>query len=163
MDDAVPLLDRIASCQQVLGVVVSDLFEGAVFTLFGGPICHDGHCNLNVCVAHLRVSEDEVAFQLSDASDTDLATLCAGVAIDDVLQHGPVVDAVVGESGVIHCFREAALEDAGVEFRDRARVHGQFKEALHLAILAEVQRLHPEFDVAPAQLRGYLTRKQIGV
>ena len=64
MDDAIPLLDGVASRQQVLGIVVSDLLEGAVLALLGGPIGHDGHCHLNVCVAHLGVSEDEVTFQL---------------------------------------------------------------------------------------------------
>ena len=53
MDDAVPLLNGIASRQQVLGVVISDLFEWAVFALLGRLVSHDGHCDLNVCVAHL--------------------------------------------------------------------------------------------------------------
>ena len=259
MDDAVPLLDGIAPRQQVLGVVVSDLLERAVFALLGGLVGHDGHCDLNVCVAHLRIPQDEIALQLSNASDADLAALRASVAIEDVLEDGPVVDAVVGvegeveaqvrqvvlllrplaisatagaladdlriledlevsrkslaldlhalvalevgldvrkrrggaevvddvvahlvehgdvldlhapadvfledlldyrsdvgslvgELGVIHRLREAALEDVGIEFRDRARAHGQSQEALHLAVLAEVQRLHLEFDVAP--------------
>ncbi|MEO2530534.1 hypothetical protein ABG984_01815 [Collinsella aerofaciens] len=217
---------------------------------------------MDVRIAHLWVSEDEVTFQLSNAPDADLATLRASVAIDDVLQHGPVVDAVVGvegeveaqvrqvvllltaqrfsrlqveagaladdlrvledlevsreslaldlhallafevgldvrkrsggaevvddvvahlaehgdvldlhapanvlfedlldyrrdvsalvgESRVIHCLREASLEDIGIEFHDRIRVHEQPQEALHLAILTKVQRLHLEFDVAP--------------
>ena len=60
MDDAAPLLDGIASRQQVLRVVVSDLGEGPVFALFGGPVGHDGHCDLDVCVAHLGISRDEV-------------------------------------------------------------------------------------------------------
>ena len=101
MDDAVPLLNGIASRQKVLGVVVSDLLERAVFALLGGPVGHDGHCNLNVCVAHLWVSEDEVTFQLSNAPDADLATLRASVAVNDVLEDGPVVDAVVGVEGEV--------------------------------------------------------------
>ena len=36
MNDATPLLDGVASRQQVLGVVVPDLLEGAVFALLGG-------------------------------------------------------------------------------------------------------------------------------
>lgn len=75
-----PFLKGVASRQQVLGVVVSDLFERAVFELLGGLVGHDGHCDLYVCVAHLRVPEDEVAFQLSYASDADLATLRASVS-----------------------------------------------------------------------------------
>jgi len=261
MDDAVPLLNGVASCQQVLGVVVFNLLERAVFALLGGPVSHDGHCDLNVCIAHLWVPQDEIALQLSDASDTDLATLRESVAINDVLEDGPVVDAVVGiegkveaqvrqvilllaperfsrlqveagaladdlrifkdlevsrkrlaldlhtlfalkvgldvrkrrggakvvdevvthlvehgdvldlhapadvlfenlldycrdvsalvgEPGVIHRFREATLEDIRIKLRDRIRVHGQSQETLHLAILAKVQRLHLEFDVA---------------
>ena len=68
MNDAVPLLNGIASRQQVLGVVVFNLLERAVFALLGGPVSHDGHRHLNVCVAHLGVSEDEVTFQLSNGS-----------------------------------------------------------------------------------------------
>lgn len=101
MNDAVPKLDGVASRQQILGIVVSDLFEGAVFALLGGPVGHDGHCHLNVCVAHLRVSEDEVTFQLSNAPDTDLETLRTSVAINDVLEDGAVVDAVVGVEGEV--------------------------------------------------------------
>lgn len=101
MDDAVPLLNGIASRQQVLGVVVPDLLERAVFALLGGPVGHDGHCDLNVRVAHLWVSEDEVTFQLSNAPDVDLATLRASVAVNDVLEDGPVVDAVVGVEGEV--------------------------------------------------------------
>lgn len=62
---------------------------------------HDGHCDLNVYVAHLWVPQDEIALQLSDASDTDLATLRTSVAINDVLEDGPVVDAVVGIEGKV--------------------------------------------------------------
>ena len=38
MNDAAPLLDGVASRQQVLGVVVPDLLEGAVLALLGGPV-----------------------------------------------------------------------------------------------------------------------------
>ena len=101
MNDAIPLLDNIASRQQVLGIVVHYLGERAVFALLGGPVGHDGHCDLNVCIAHLWVPQDEIALQLSDASDTDLATLRESVTINDVLEDGPVADAVVGIEGEV--------------------------------------------------------------
>ena len=101
MNDAIPLLNGIASRQQILGIVVFNLSEGPVFALFRCPVGHDGHGNLNVCVAHLGVPEDEVAFQLPDASDADLIALHESVAIDDVLQYGPVIDAVVGVEGEV--------------------------------------------------------------
>ena len=101
MNDAVPLLNGIASRQQVLGVVVFNLLERSIFALLGGPVGHDGHRHLNVCIAHLGVSEDEVTFQLSNASDADLATLRESVAINDVLKNGPVVDAVVRIEGKV--------------------------------------------------------------
>ena len=101
MNDAIPLLDNIASRQQVLGIVVHYLGEGAILALLGGPVGHDGHCDLNVRVAHLGVSEDEVTFQLSNATDTDLATLRESVTINDVLKDGPVADAVVGIEGEV--------------------------------------------------------------
>ena len=276
VDDAVPLLDGVASRQQVLGVVVSDLCEGAVFALLGGPIGHDGHRDLDVRVAHLGASQDEVAFQFADAPDADAVSPCAGVGVDDVLEHGPVVDpvvgvegeveaqvcqvvllltsqrfsrlqveagaladdfrvledpevarerlaldpyallalevrsdvrkrrggaevvddivahlvehgdvlhlhapadvlfedllddrrdvcALVGELGVVHRFREAAFEDVGVELCNRVRIHGQPQEVFHLAVFAEVQRLHLEFDVASGKLSGQLAGKQVGV
>lgn len=96
MDDAVPLLNGIASRQQVLGIVVFNLLERAVFALLGGLVGHDGHCDLNVCIVHLWVPQDEIALQLSNASNTDLATLRESVAINDVLEDGSVVDAVIG-------------------------------------------------------------------
>ena len=101
MNDAIPLLDNIASRQQVLGIVVHYLGEGAILALLGGPVGHDGHCDLNVRVAHLGVSEDEVTFQLSNATDTDLAPLRESVAINDVLKDGSVVDAVIGVEGKV--------------------------------------------------------------
>ena len=101
MDDAIALLDGIASRQQVLGVVVPDLLERTVFALLRCPVGHDGHGDLDVCVSHLRVPQDEIALQLSDAPDADLATLRASVAINDVLEDGPVVDAVVGVEGEV--------------------------------------------------------------
>ena len=101
MNDAIPLLDNIASRQQVLGIVVHYLGEGAILALLGGPVGHDGHCDLNVRVAHLGVSEDEVTFQLSNATDTDLATLRESVAINDVPKDGSVVDAVIGVEGKV--------------------------------------------------------------
>lgn len=101
MDDSVPLLNGIASRQQVLGVVVSNLPERAVFALLGQPVSHDSHCDLNVCVAHLWVSKDEVTFQLSNASNADLAALRTSVAINDVLEDGPVVDAIIGVEGKV--------------------------------------------------------------
>lgn len=101
MNDAVPLLDGVASRQQVLGIVVLNLSEGPVFALLRCPVGHDGHGDLDVCIDHLGVPEDKVAFQLADASDADLATLRERVAMDDVLQHGPVVDAVVGVEGEV--------------------------------------------------------------
>ena len=89
MNDAVPLLSGIASRQQILGVVVSGLFEGAVFALLGEPLSPDGHRDLDVCKTHLVVPEDEVALELANASDADLATPCASVAINDVLEDEP--------------------------------------------------------------------------
>ena len=101
MDDTIALLDGVASRQQVLGIVVLNLSEGPVFALLRCAVGHDGHGHLDVCVAHLGVPEDEVAFQLPDASDADLATLRERVAIDDVLKDGPVIDAVVGVEGEV--------------------------------------------------------------
>ena len=101
MNDAIPLLDNIASRQQVLGIVVHYLGEGAILALLGGPVGHDGHCDLNVCIAHLWVPQDKIALQLSDASDTDLATLRESVTINDVLKDGSVVDAVIGVEGKV--------------------------------------------------------------
>lgn len=101
MDDAIPVLNGIASRQQVLGVVVFDAGEEAVFALLGGSISHDGHCDLDVCVAHLGASQNEIAFQLANAPNADAVSPRAGIGVDNVLKHGPVVDSVVGVEGKV--------------------------------------------------------------
>ena len=101
MNDAIPLLDGVASRQQVLGIVVLDLSEGPVFALLRCPVGHDGHGDLDVCIDHLGVPEGEAALQLPDAPDADVATLRASVAVNDILEDGPVVDAVVGVEGEV--------------------------------------------------------------
>lgn len=55
MNDAIALLDRVASRKQLLRIVALNLSEGPVFALLGGLVGHDGHDHLN-----MRVSSSQV-------------------------------------------------------------------------------------------------------
>ena len=96
MHDAAAVLDGVAACDDKLGPVVPYLLEWAVLAILGLPVVHDGHRHLHVGVFHLGRAHNEVTLELADASHTHLVTQAPRVAIDDVLQHGPVVDTIVG-------------------------------------------------------------------
>ena len=148
MNDAVPLLNGIASRQQVLGVVVPDLLERTVFALLCCPVGHDGHGHLNICVSHLRVSQNEIALQLPDASDADLATLRERVAIDDVLKDGPVIDAVVGVEGEVEAqVRQVVLLLAPQRFSRLQVEAGALADDLRVFEDLEVPRERLAFDL----------------
>lgn len=51
MNDAIALLDRVASRKQLLRIVALNLSEGPVFALLGGLVGHDGHGHLNMHVS----------------------------------------------------------------------------------------------------------------
>ena len=51
MNDAIALLDRVASRKQLLRIVALNLSEGPAFALLGGLVGHDGHDHLNMCVS----------------------------------------------------------------------------------------------------------------
>ena len=148
MNDAVPLLNGIASCQQVLGVVVFNLLERSIFALLGGPVGHDGHCDLNVCIAHLWVPQDKIALQLSDASDTDLATLRESVTINDVLKDGSVVDAVIGVEGEVEAqVRQVVLLLAPQRFSRLQVEAGALADDLRIFEDLEVSRKRLALDL----------------
>ena len=70
-----------------------------------------------------EVVDDVVAHLVEHGDVLDLHAP-ADVLFEDFLDYRGNVSALVGELGVIHCFRKTALEDVGVELRDRVRVHG---------------------------------------
>lgn len=51
MNDAIALLDRVASRKQLLRIVALNLSEGPIFALLGGLVGHDGHGHLNMRVS----------------------------------------------------------------------------------------------------------------
>lgn len=73
----------------------------AVFALLGGTIGHDGHCDLHVRIAHLRVPEDEITLELADSPDADATSPRTGIGVNDVLKNGAVVDPIVGVEGEV--------------------------------------------------------------
>ena len=273
--DAATVLDGVVARDDELGPVVPYLLERAVLAVLSRPIVHDGHRHLHVGVLHLGRAHDEVALELADAPHAHLVAQAPRVAVDDILEHRPVVDAVVrvereveaqvGEVvlllalkrlarlhvearaladnlcvleylevaverlpldahalalevredvrkrgrrtevvddviahpvkdrdvlhlrapadvllenlpddgahvgalvchlGVAERLGKAALENVAVELDHGVWVDLLPKEALHLAVLLEAERLHLELDVAPRQLGGQLAGEQVGV
>ena len=94
--DASAALDGVAARDDELGPAVPYPLERAVLAVLGLPVAHDGHRHLHVGVPRLGRAHDEVALELADAPHAHLVAQAPRVAVDDVLEHGPVVDAVVG-------------------------------------------------------------------
>ncbi len=80
----------------------------------------------------------------------------ADVLLEDLLDDGAHVRALVRHLGVVERLGEAPFEDVSVKLGHGVRVKLLSEEALHLAILLEAERLHLELDVAPRQLGGEL-------
>ena len=121
--DAAAALDGVSARDDELGPAVPYLLERAALAILGLPFAHDGHRHLNVGVAHFLVLHDEVALELADAPHTHLVAQALCVAINDVLQHRPVVDAVV---------------------RVERKVEAQVGEVVLLLALERLARLHVE-------------------
>ena len=101
VDDAVAMLDGIVAREDVLGVVVANLFKRSVFAVFGLAVVHHCHARLHVGVAGIAPAEDEVAFKRSDAPYACRIAVGTGVGVDYVFKRRPVVDPVVGICGEV--------------------------------------------------------------
>ena len=99
--DAVSVLDGVAARDDELGPAVPNPLERAVLAVLGRAVVHDGHRHLHVGVLHLWRPHDEVTLELADAPHAHLVAQTPGVVVDDVLEHGPVVDAVVRVEGEV--------------------------------------------------------------
>ncbi len=141
MHDAATVLDGVAARDDELRPAVPYLLERAVLAVLSRPIVHDGHRHLHVGVLHPRRTHDEVALELADAPHAHLVAQAPGVVIDDVLEHGPVVDAVVGVE------RE---------------VEAQVGEVVLLLALERLARLHVEARASADDL-GVLENLEVAV
>ena len=54
--DPISLLDHIAAGHDKFGIVVCDLFQRPVFTLFRFPAVHDRHGHLHISILHLLMN-----------------------------------------------------------------------------------------------------------
>jgi len=67
--DPISPLDHISSGHDEFGIIVCDLFQRPVLTLFCFPAVHDRHGHLNISVLHLLIPQDEIAFQFADPAN----------------------------------------------------------------------------------------------
>ena len=139
--DAATVLDGVSARDDELRPVVPYLFERAVLAVLGRAVVHDGHRHLHVGVLHPGRPRDEVALELADTPHAHLVAQAPGVVVYDVLEHGPVVDAVVGVEG---------------------EVEAQVGEVVLLLALERPARLHVEAR-APADDLGVLEYLEIAV
>ena len=109
-----------------------------------------------------KVVDDVVAHLVEDRDVLHLHT-AANVLLEDLLDDGAHVRALVRHLGGVERLGEAALEDVAVKLGHRVGVDRLPEEAFHLAMLLEAERLHLELDVTPRQLGGELAGKQVGV
>ena len=141
MHDAAAVLDGVVARDDELGPVVADLLKRVVFAVLGRAVVHDSHRHLHVGILHLGRAHDEVALELPDAPHAHLVAQAPRVAVDDVLENRPVIDAVVGVE------RE---------------VEAQISEVVLLLALERLARLHVEARTLVDDL-GILKDLQIAV
>ena len=99
MLDPVPLLEQGVQREQVARVSVPNVAERLVLPLFHIPV-GNRHRDLDVGVG-IASSSDEVALELPDTTNAHLIAEASGIAIDDILEDGTAVDAVVGVERII--------------------------------------------------------------
>ena len=155
MHDAAAVLYRVSARDDELGPVVPYLLERAVLAVLGLPVAHDGHRYLHVGVLHLGRAHDEVALEPADAPHAHLVAQAPRVAVDDVLQHRPVVDAVVR----VECEVEAQVGEVvfPLTFERLARLHVEARaSADDLGILeyleVAVERLALDANTLPFEV-----------
>ena len=98
---AVALLDGVVAREDVLGIVVANLLQRGVFSVFGLAVVHHCHARLHVCVSCLAFAEDEIAFKRSYSPYACRIAMGTGVGVDHVFKRRAVVDAVVGIGGEV--------------------------------------------------------------
>ena len=99
--DSISLLDHISSGHDKFGIVVCDLFQRPVFTLFRFPAVHDRHGHLHISILHLLITQDEIAFQFADSANAYRVVLGSCIGINDILQNRTIVDAVIRVHGKV--------------------------------------------------------------
>ena len=87
--DAVALLDGIVAREDVLWIVVANLLERRVFSVFGFAVVHHGHARLHVGVSGIALAENEIAFKRTYSPDACRIAVGTGVGVDHILKRGP--------------------------------------------------------------------------
>ena len=106
VDDAVALLDGIVAREDVLRIVVSNLFQRRVFSVFGSAVAHHGHARLHVGVSGFSLAENEIAFKRAYSPDACRIAVGTGVGVDHIFKCRPVVDSVVGICGEVEAIAD---------------------------------------------------------
>ena len=101
VDDAVALLDWIATREDVLRIVVANLLKRGIFTVFGLAVVHHCHACLHIGVPGIAFAEDEVAFKRPDAPYAGRVAEGTCIGVDHVFNRRPVVDPAVGIGGEV--------------------------------------------------------------
>ena len=101
MDNAIALLNRVATSENEFGIIVANPLQGCIFPIFGRFVGHDGHRHLGVGVVGVSMPEDEVAFKRTDSTDTGGIAVGSGVNVNGILKCRTVINSVVGVGGKI--------------------------------------------------------------
>ena len=104
--DAVALLDGIVAREDVLWIVVANLLQRRVFSVFGFAVVHHGHARLHVGVSGIALAENEIAFKRTYSPDACRIAVGTGVGVDYILKRRPVVDSVVGICGEVEAIAD---------------------------------------------------------
>ncbi len=105
MPDPISPLDYVTPGHDKFGIIVCDLFQRSVFTLFRFTAVHDRHGHLNIGILHLLIAQDEITFQLADSANAYRIILGFCIGINDILQYRTVVDAVIRVHGEVRNLR----------------------------------------------------------
>ena len=150
VDDAVALLDGIVAREDVLRIVVANLLQRRVFSVFGFAVAHHGHARLYVGISGIALAENEIAFKRTYSPDACRIAVRTGVGVDYIFKRWPVVDSVVGICGEVEAevgkvvFLLASDGAAGFEVEPVA-----FIENLCVLQNADVAVQRFAFDVRP--------------
>ena len=151
VDDAVALLDWIVAREDVFWVVVANLLQRSVFSVFSPSLVHHCHARLHVRVAGVTIAKDEIAFQCTDSPYACRIAVGAGVGVYHVFNRRTVVDPIVGVCGEVETeVREIVLllaADGSAGFKVKAVA---FVENLGVFQNADVSVQRFALDVCPS-------------
>ena len=97
-DNPAAVLKQIVGSYDVFRVIIFDTFQRSVLTIFRIPAACNSICDLDVGVGQVNITENEVAFKLSDPADADRIIATPGIGKDNIFKYWSVIDTVVGVS-----------------------------------------------------------------